>query len=591
MKHRMFYILLGIMVLLAGEMIKLFGLQILHLGSFVKHGVDLVESSVHQRQQSLVIDSGRGDFFDRAHRPLTGANYPAMAVFPLKQNSENEANRWRQLFPILGVSEVEGNRWLRPMMEPSFWPDPETGHPMQLSDHIVKSIQDLDVPGVLVTKYRERYIPPYAASHLIGFMSQDPERTKRDFSKQLIQGRMTLESRIGASGLEKTFEPYLVGVGPKLISWFVDANRNPLGGLSVRQTAPEYENYPLKVITTIDLTIQQAVEEILQKRGVDAGAVVILDAKNADVIAMASRPAYNPNRVDPSTGKWVNHALEAIVPGSIFKTVVAAAALDTNTFSANDTFTCKGELGKYGFSCWLTGGHGVLTLQEAYAKSCNIAFAQVIQRLPSSTIEDYSKRLGLLYPNGWVGRAPGQPTFRQFDQEQMGQLFSNDTNKDDEGVRVQTAIGQRDVRITPMQAANLVVTLLRGGEVLEPRVVSEMQYSTGRSFYRFRSQIRIPRHEGVSFETTSQLVRWMRDVVHDGTGKSLQTAIWPLAGKSGTAQETSSGTETMSQWFIGYGPYPQAQFAVAVVVEHTGKGQEGMATTVFKDVFDVLARR
>ena len=143
--------------------------------------------------------------------------------------------------------------------------------------------------------------------------------------------------------------------------------------------------------------------------------------------------------------------------------------------------------------------------------------------------------------------------------------------------------------MTPFQAANLIVTLLRGGEVLEPRVVSELQYQTGRSFYRFPPHVRISRNRAISQETASQLANWMRDVVHDGTGRSLRNAVWPLAGKSGTAQEPYHGKEAITQWFIGYGPFPKAQYAVAVVAQHTLPGKEGLATSVFRDVFDFLA--
>src|SRR5690606_30762102 len=121
----------------------------------------------------------------------------------------------------------------------------------------------------------------------------------------------------------------------------------------------------------------------------------------SDVLVMANRPNYDPLHPDPQADDWANRAIRAQVPGSIFKIVIAAAALEYRVVRPHEAFVCNGEYGKYGFRCWKPGGHGRITFREAFAKSCNIAFAHAALRLKPEQIERTADALGIGRLIGW----------------------------------------------------------------------------------------------------------------------------------------------------------------------------------------------
>jgi len=315
------------------------------------------------------------------------------------------------------------------------------------------------------------------------------------------------------------------------------------------------------------------------------GSVVVLDAHSRDVLAMATLPEFHPSKINIEQGNWVNRALSQTVPGSIFKTVVAAAVLEEGLVKEDEEFECEGHYGKYGFSCWKEGGHGKLTFSQAFAESCNIAFAKAILRLPADKLEEYAGKLGLMQQVGWH-QEPfyKMESFRQFSGENRGQIFSQGTSNRDEGVLIQTAIGQRDVQMTPLQAANMVATIVDGGKKEEVRVVKEIRYKTGSLFHSFEEKEIIG--ETISPSTASKLKDMMEEVVQTGTGRALLDAKWKLAGKTGTAQIAGGKN---NQWFIGYGPADNPQYVVAVVAEQEDASSSNKVIPIFKNIMNDLA--
>jgi len=244
-------------------------------------------------------------------------------------------------------------------------------------------------------------------------------------------------------------------------------------------------------------------------------------------------------------------------------------------------------LGKYGLSCWKQGGHGHVTLAEAFAQSCNVAFAALSERLTPEQIADTARRLGLGQTVGWQGEVGGE-LFRQLDGEEPGQFFSGSLSAVDGGAMAQTAIGQRDVRITPLQAANMMLTVLNRGQVVRPRAVSEINYRNGIALRRFAPQTLIDRSEGISAATAATLQQWMRNVVTSGTGWRLNGSAWPLAGKTGTAQIPLPGGEGENEWFVGYGPADRPRYAAAVMIRKPLEDAEHTAVIVFGEIMDML---
>jgi len=588
-KQRVFGLLLLVVLIFTYMFGKLFWIQVVSAEHYSAYNVDLVKNSVAQRQQALVLASGRGDIYDRSLQPFTGRTIQALAAFPVRDGYSGDSVQIAGLAGILHTTAAQWQAFAAHLNAAKLWGMEGGGEPVALSVEQVRQIEALGLPNARVVSYQIRYPVEMAARQVIGFIGQNPERVQGLFASELAGGKLTLTSRIGVAGLEKTFEPWLRGQGATSISYFTDAGKRPLGGLDARIIEPDNPYYPLKLVTTLDADIQQRIEQLMDRMQIREGSAVVLDAQQADVIAMASRPNFNPGQIDPADSAWGNEALKATTPGSIFKTVVAAAALEEGVVAPDETFDCEGALGKYGFTCWKKDGHGPLTLEQGFAESCNIVFARVAERLTAAQIETYARKLGLLAPVGWTGTVGEQTGLSMWDGEEAGQLFAAKTPKNDEGVRMQTAIGQRDVLVTPLQAANMIVTLLHGGEALEPRIVQELRYRTDRVMQRFPAQKLADSDGRISEKTSRTLLQWMQEVVEDGTGQSLQGAKWKLAGKSGTAQVGAGAQQTVNQWFIGYGPVDSPRYAVSVVVEHTDPQAANQALPLFKGIMDILA--
>ncbi|MZQ86152.1 penicillin-binding protein [Paenibacillus sp. 5J-6] len=588
-KRRMFLVLLTIVLLFIGIVGKLFWIQIAATENYSSHGVNLLKNSVVQRQRALVLESGRGEILDRDLQPITGKIVKSLVVFPIHSDLQAKPQQVKQLVQILRTNAESWRVFTKDLKEPQVWSAAGGGKPIELTDGQEAKIDALNLPNVKVVQMEDRYPSGMTARQLIGFIGQNPDRVMNLYSADLEKGKVALTTKIGGAGLEKTFDLWLRGIGETTISYFMDAGKRPLTGLDARMIAPNNAFYPVKLVTTLDVSVQQQIETLMDKLKIRDGAAVVQEVEQGDIVAMASRPNYDPTSVDLASNSWSNYALKATAPGSIFKTIVAAAALDLGVVNPKETFTCEGALGKYGFTCWRKEGHGPLTLEQGFAQSCNIVFAKVMQRLTAAQLESFAHKLGVLDEVGWTGKTDTKLLLHQLDSEETGQLFGANTPHDDEGVLMQTAIGQRDVMMTPLQASNMIVTLLHNGKGYSPRVVQEIRYQTDRVMEKFEPQTLKDKEGYVSASTSRTLLSWMREVVTEGTGQGLKDAKWQLAGKSGTAQTMVGKQEKVNQWFIGYGPVASPKYAVSVVIKNTDPTESNKAIPLFKGIMDILA--
>ncbi|WP_341281823.1 penicillin-binding protein 2 [Paenibacillus sp. FSL H8-0537] len=596
-------------VIMAGYLIRLATLQLVpSLGQpaaqmLSKH-IDWKHKAAIQRQRNLVLDSGRGDFMDRYGRAITGESYSALALFPVESKARGETTELRKLAKLLQVSyEQLVEKW-DALKSADFWREEGQKAPLDLSASQLTGLSQLHINGVKVLPYHNRYLPQLNARQAIGFISQHPEWLEQAYGADLASGKRKLTDEIGGAGLEKSLDTLLRGNGPTSVSFYVDGQRHPLQGLGLRVFQPDSAYYPLKVKTTLDVQLQQQLELYADANGLKAGAIVVLDAQNADIVSMVSRPQMNPQQLDRNEETdWSNHALQAVAPGSIFKLVTEAAALEAGVVDEKEVFTCSGQYGKYGLTCWKQDGHGSLTLEEGLAKSCNIVFATLAERLSGYELYQTATALGIGDPSGWHAESAFGPfagRLRLLGEEEGGQLFAasiwqqlqdKPTLDVDGGIMAQSGIGQRDVRMTPLQAANLVVTILHGGQRLEPRIVSEIRYANGQLMVELKPRQARQAGTPIHARTAGTLLEGMKAVTEYGTGRSIRDGIWPVAGKSGTAQTLLSGKERVHQWFIGYGPTNTPRYAVAVLAENRSPGTSNQATKLFRGVMDIIAKR
>jgi cell division protein FtsI/penicillin-binding protein 2 len=588
-RNRLFHVLLAMSIgicILAGRLLWLQA-----TASFTR-GVndDVVSRSIRQRTEGVMLDSGRGHIQDRNGVPLTGVVTDGLLLLPGGADRLTGAER-QALSRILQVpSERLINMW-RSVTKPTWWaagagPD----RPVPLTAEQALAIRRMRLSGAVVAQKVDRYAADRAAAHFVGFVAEQPERLEALYQERMSSGRLSLTTRIGASGLELAFDRFLQGQGGRKVVTYTDGAGRRLEGLGVRSVKETNRYYPLELRTTIDIGIQRSIEQWVDRYPMKEGAVVVLDAHTADIIAMVSRPAYETNRVYPKRSDWMNRGLQAVAPGSVMKTFIAAVALEEKIAHPNERFECDGTYEKYGLTCWKKGGHGELTFAEALAKSCNLVFAEVGERLSGETLERYADALGIMDKVGWSGTSSVDASpIQHLPEEQANSLFAASATKQDGGVMAQTSIGQRDVRWTPLAAANWMVTLLHGGTVTAPRAVSELLYADGHAVEQYTIK-KAPSSVKLSMGTVHALRDMMEMVVLNGTGTLLQEADWSIAGKSGTAQVQIGGHSAVHQWFVGYGPAENPRYAVAIAALHRPPESPNQATALFKQVMDILAR-
>lgn len=561
--------------------IRLGWLQLIEPHRAVQGGVHtLLQRSIIQRERGIVLDDGRGAILDRNGRPYTGAAVQAAVLFPVHRDAiTSEAVRTLALWFHTTEQDVRA-RW-ESATEPLVWPSLRDGKlPHPLTPEQSRRLNASGWEGVRSLPITVRYPLGKDTPQWIGFVAQSAGE----------QAKGGVSGTSGMSGLERAFEPLLRSLGPTTLVHYTDAGQRPLYGLDIRIRRPDNPYYPLQLVTTTDREIEAAIGRAADEAGMKKGSVVVLDAATRDVIAMVSRPAADPNHVMLEQGAWNNRAVKALPPGSVYKLFIAAAALEAQVTDAKEQFHCSGGYGKYGLSCWLKDGHGTLTLREALAESCNVVFAELAERMSAAELEAYAKRARLA---GTVGMSSsdgrGHDELKHFDGEETSRIFAaeEDDGMIDGGEKAQLGIGQRNVRLTPLAAANYVATLLRDGAGGEPRLVQELRYANGLPFARFDAGAgseRVMKHQ-----TARQVRHWMEDTVAYGTGQSLRHATWRLAGKSGTAQADAYGSRRMHTWFVGYGPVEKPKYAVSVVFEDEPAGTSHRATALFGKVMDLLA--
>ncbi|OUM90925.1 MAG: hypothetical protein BAA01_00400 [Bacillus thermozeamaize] len=588
-RHRFFLLALLFFSALLVLLYRLYLIQIGEREHFGPYRVNLAEAARRQQEKVLIAAPLRGAIVDRQDHSLLGEPQKGALVFPDAFLSA-QAEDWRKAAAILQWPLADLRVAVEELDSPGLLRFPGNGRLVYLTDEQARLLAPMRRRGIAVVSLPGRYGDGMIAKHVIGFVSQDPKRVQALYAKELEKGLISLAAPVGQAGLERAFEPFLqdlTGTSMARVVYTIDGRGQPLFGGRLGLEEVANGDSPPTVRTTLYGRLQRTVEQALDEAKVEKGAAVVLDVRNGDILAMASRPDFDPRAVDPQSASWNNYAVKQTVPGSIFKVVVAAAALEEGLVAEDTPFVCPGELEKYHFSCWKKEGHGKLTFAEGFAQSCNIVFAQLALQLGGDKLAHYAKELGLLQPVGWRGELFRMGTFAQIDGEEPGQLFSAATPRTDGGVLVQTAIGQRDVQMTPLQAAHLMATIANDGRAMAPRLVQSLLYHNGQTMAEFKIQAKPDKP--LSGETIRCLQRLLRKVVEEGTGRPLQAARWPLAGKSGTGEYVKGKTD--NQWFIGYGPADEPRVAVAVVSMDTPADEKNKAIQVFRKIMDWLAAR
>ena len=402
-------------------------------------------------------------------------------------------------------------------------------------------------------------------------------------------GQILARTEVGEDGSERRVYPY----GPLFAHsvGYSDHGKTGLEALAnfylltshmnlVEQTVNELSGVKHigdNVITTLDVDLQQTASDALGGR---RGAVIVMEPDTGKILAMISRPEYDPNTLgedwdtlisgDNTEAQLLNRASQGLYPpGSTFKILTILEYIREHPDTWREyTFDCDGvyECGDYTISCYHGNVHGHQTLEQAFANSCNGAFAALGQELNPGAMHDLAEQLlfnrdlplSLAYSKGSFTMNAGADTWEI----------------------LQTSIGQGNTQITPIHNAMITATIANGGILMKPYLLERVESAAGDEVKRF-----LPESAGslMTADEAEALSGLMRLVVTEGTGSAVRTDAYSVAGKTGSA-EFETGRETHA-WFTGFAPVENPRLAVTVVVEEAGSGGQ-VAAPIAHSIFD-----
>ncbi|MGO4887370.1 peptidoglycan D,D-transpeptidase FtsI family protein [Anaerobacillus sp. MEB173] len=552
-------------------------IQLIHTESFTKHNINLIEESVKQRTQNFILHKGRGYFTDRHGVALNHSYQIGLILFPFLKDLSWPVN---EIAEIIGVDPRQIESRITNEKEPFVFSD---GDFLQLTEHQMKKINELKIPGVYA-QYLDTYQQEKVAEHLIGLTGENQAEVLKRYPEKVEKGLISKHAEIGVSGLERAFDPFLLSAGESKLSYHVDGKGNPLLGFEVKYTSPANPYYPTEVETTLDKEIQEIAEQVMNNYGITKGGVVLLDVKTSELLALVSRPRINVN--DPFGAGGRNEMVTAHFPGSIFKVIIAAAAIENNIVEYNQQFNCDQNLYDDGEE---KRHLGLLSFKESFSQSCNYTFALLAQQLMEkdrAVIETYAKRLGIGYHVGWEGTVYHLQSIKHFPEEEAGQIWLNEDEKYNDRSIAQTAIGQLNVQLSPLSIANMMATIARGGEKLKVRAARKVNYENGTTLVDFEKQQLVG--DNLAPYTIMKLQELLNGVVQDEKGTAytfLNGLPYTVAGKSGTAETIDK--RTMNHWFAGYFPANKPKYAM-VVVDLSRKEGEVKIYNAFKELVEKL---
>jgi penicillin-binding protein 2 len=478
-----------------------------------------------------------------------------------------------------------------------------------------------DFPGVQVSEtYLRSYEHGPLAAQVLGYVGEISKEQLAERAKDGYAGG----DRIGQAGVEASYDRYLRGL-PGVGRVRVDA----LGRV---QSPREFSQMPEagdNIRLTIDAELQQAAEEALEygvrlaledgEWAASGGALVAMDPNSGEILALASRPTYDPEifvgRVkkrdlkalgDPRNNHpALNRAVSGLYPaGSVFKPITALAALQEGMLSPDELIQCTGKevIDGQTFMNWDPYANEPMTLSTALAASCDTYFYQVALRFyerPDSPLQKWARRMGFGQKTGIDigpeerGLVPTPAWRRRYFKTEIDKIWTS-------GDSVQLSIGQGDLLVTPLQMTRFYAMLANGGKLVEPHVVKAVEEPTneGEPPVVLRPYQPKPARELVLDPTALRVIQGgLFDAAHApyGTSSGVFGAFpVPIAGKTGTAEKfvrLPGYTGLRDQaWWCGWGPYTRAKLVVCAVIENGGHGGTAAAPAalkVFETYFDI----
>lgn len=515
-------------------------------------GPRLAAQAADMRSQRIELQElTRGEILDRNLFPLTGST-SSLALYCLTSSSGSEDCRQLAsvLAPILGQEAGEIEQELaRALEQNSGW----VRLAESLDERQQARINSLNHPALLTVPISKRYRNDGFCAHILGYLGGG-------------------DNPSGVSGIEKAYDEVLRRDPPRTQLVAVhDARGVAISGLmyKIRQ---EQQDEKSAVVLTIDRRVQTLAEEAMN-RWVKKGAVVVMDIRTKEILALASRPTFDPYRAAAnreSDAPLINRALSPYYPGSLFKILTTCAVLEEGLADPGEEFSCSGQYlmpDGFSFSCLRKTGHGRLNLAQAFALSCNPVFIELGSRLGRNRLIDYAGKLHLT-----DAAIIGYP----------GQAASEISINPGPRALANASLGQQGVRLSPVQICSLLATIADDGNWSPPRLLSCTVDSRGEKHYPQEAA----REQVISPQTARTVQGLLEKVVKEGTGSSAAFPEAQVAGKTGTSQTGAlkeNEQEILDTWFGGYFPAQEPRWAIVVIVEEGESGARS-AAPVFKEM-------
>ncbi|RME12758.1 MAG: penicillin-binding protein 2 [Ardenticatenia bacterium] len=439
------------------------------------------------------------------------------------------------------------------------------------------------IPGLDFREQAARSYPQGStAAHVLGYVGP----ISREELAALGERGYEEDDIVGKMGLEKAAEEWLAGKKGGRLAVLTPE------GQEVATLADVPAQQSLSLHTSLDVELQQVAEAVLDGK---RGSVVVLDVKTGRVLALASAPTFDPNAmsnlldlqqrlafINRADQPLLNRATQgAYPPGSVFKIVSMATALQEGLFATTSTFNCPGYWDRLGIrmNCWKSSGHGTIDLSNGLVESCDVVFYEVglaaYNRDPN-LLQTYARRFGL-----------GALTGVELD-ESAGLVPDNEWKVSVQGVgwtpgdSVNMAIGQGFLLTTPLQIARMMAAIANGGTLYRPQIIVSAEDPTGeRPPLTFEPQV-----DG-TLDLAPEHLQAIRDALLRVTQPPRGTASHifrdfpvPVAGKTGTAEAPGVAPHA---WFAAYAPAPTPEIAVVAMAENAGEGS-GVAAPMVREV-------
>lgn len=505
-------------------------------------------SAAAYAQQQIILEGAdtRGTVYDRNGNPIAGQQQEYIYIIEEKNFDGETMNALNQI----QAEEIRGQKGQYRVFT-------SEGYSKDTAERLIRN------SDAFIIEAGRRYSSDQPAVHMIGYVNQ--------------------EDSSGASGIELMYDDDLSAF-EKTVSASADVKGTLLRGtgLTVASAADEDGFVKDGVVTSLDLSLQKKVEDILEECPKN-GAVLVTDCETGEMIASASTPVFDPTEIeqymDSNQGELINKVTQGeYPPGSVFKIVVAAAALEAG-IGPEQMYYCSGseDAGGRSVGCSTGGetGHGDISFEDAFADSCNCAFIQIARSVGTGSILEMAERMGLgsVVLDGYPGEKDGHIMTAE---ECSGAGIAN------------VALGQGATLVTPLQVAQMTGIVANGG--VDPGVHIVVNEADVIEADRILSE-----------ETAEVLQQMMRRTITDGTGNKLTvsvddeegdvsggTEIVTMAAKTGSAQSVQGGREVVHGWITGFVPAEDPEYVITVFVED-GRSGSGSAGPLFAAVSRWLA--